>query len=276
MGSSAQAGDSLESLMQALSSDDAAARAEAACRIGRLGFRAKGAVTALVELLSDASAVEDIDCDHRGWHNSAGRWETSPGRQAARALADIGNRSFDPLVLALDGSSWVARKNAAFALGRLENERAVAPLAALFGDAMPAVREQAAWALGRIDHPDALAPLVDALEKDSHDRVREQAAWALGRLEDESAVPPLAVALKDTSARVREQAAWALGKLDARSAVPALSKALSDDEARVREQVSWALGKIEDKGALPALSAHSKIDPANEVQSAQAKSKRRH
>ncbi len=210
MGAPAQTPESLESLMQALSSDDAAARAEAACRIGRLGFRAERAVTPLVELLSDASVVEDIACGHRGWHNDSGRWETSPGRQAARALADIGNRSFDPLVLALNGSSWVARKNAAFALGRLEDERAVAPLAALFTDAMPAVREQAAWALGRIEHPDALAPLVEALEKDSHDRVREQAAWALGRLGDESAVSPLTASLKDSSARAREQAAWAL------------------------------------------------------------------
>ena len=83
MGGPAQAPESLESLMKALSSDGAAARAEAACRIGRLGFRAERAVTPLVELLSDASVVEDIACGHRGWHNDAGRWETSPGRQAA-------------------------------------------------------------------------------------------------------------------------------------------------------------------------------------------------
>ena len=68
----AQSQESLEPLMLALSSDDAAIRAEAACRIGRLGFRAERAAAPLIELLSDASMVEDIDCDHRGWHKGPG------------------------------------------------------------------------------------------------------------------------------------------------------------------------------------------------------------
>jgi HEAT repeat protein len=73
------------------------------------------------------------------------------------------------------------------------------------------VRETA-WALGEIEDKKAVAGLTGALA-DPDVRVRKQAAWALGEIADPSAAGSLARALKDSSAEVRKQAAWALGEL---------------------------------------------------------------
>ena len=252
VGSLAQ--EKLARLTPQLSATSARARAQAACGLGRLGFRAETAIPALVSLLGDGTALDELDCHRGGWRSDHER-ETSPGQQAAIALADIGNASFAPLVSALGDVSWTVRKNAALGLGHLEDERAVAPLVARLEieDDMPVVREQTAWALGRIESRDATAALASTLQKDAHEKVREQAAWALGKVEDPIGVAPLVEALTDSSARVREQSAWALGKLDARDAVPGLSRAVSDSDAGVREQASWALGKDRRPGSASGV-----------------------
>jgi HEAT repeat protein len=195
-------------MVAALSSDEPATRARAACDLRAEGDLAAEAISPLVRLLADAAPVERTVCEQHWWRSAD--LLTTPGEQAAAALVSIGSRAFEPVIAALQQPQWVARRNAAWALGALEDSRAVRPLMAALRDREPDVRAQAAWALGALKDQAAMDQLTTAL-RDEDGRVRRQAAWALGVLGDSRATSGLIVALKDTDPKVRRQAAWALG-----------------------------------------------------------------
>ena len=192
-----------------LSSSDVVTRTRAACQLRELGGEGKPALNALLALLADDAPVPRSVCGDR-WRGGEAPWPTSPGEQAAAALAEIGTAAVDPLMRALQHTARAARKNAAWALGALDATRAVTALAATLGDTDGSVREQAAWALGAIGDEAAVPALVTAL-KDESAKVRAQAAWALGAIGDSRAMDPLLPLLKDANVQVRRQAAWALG-----------------------------------------------------------------
>lgn len=192
-----------------LSSDDPVERARAACGLRKIGDEALPALAALVGRLADAAPVPHAVCGDR-WRRGHGELTTTPGEQAASALAAIGSRSVEPLMLALKHPTWSARRNAAWALGAIDDERAVKALVAALKDPEASVREQVAWALGAIGSEAAVPALIDALE-DGSAKVREQAAWALGAIGDNRALDALLPLLKDVDAHVRRQAAWAIG-----------------------------------------------------------------
>ena len=116
----------LRPLVERLSSADASARAEAACELGRSGTAAASAVDALAALLPDGLAVGPVECGMSPWlrkHLEARpedwrRFETSPGREAARALARVGRPALGPLMTALSAPSPQARAHAAFGSAR--------------------------------------------------------------------------------------------------------------------------------------------------------------
>ena len=233
---------SARELIVELDSVEAVVRARAACALRDLGDRAADALTPLVKLLADGSPVEGSVCTRRWWRGGSNDL-TSPGEQAAAALAAIGSRAFQPVVTALKSDAWIARRNAAWALGALDDERAAPALIDTLRDREAAVREQAAWALGAIDTPDAVPALLTTL-KDGDAKVRRQSAWALGAIDDPRAVDGLMGALGDPSADVREQAAWALGAVGDSRALSGLVGALKDSSAGVRRQAAWAIGVI--------------------------------
>jgi HEAT repeat protein len=229
-------------LIQDLGAVDPAVRARAACGLRDLGDRAEDAMSQLIALLSDGSPVDGRVCARR-WSHGGPNDVTTPGELAAAAVASIGSPAFQPVLSALKSDSWIARRNAAWILGAMDDYRAVTPLVAATRDREPQVREQAAWALGAIDDRDASPALITVL-KDPDQRVRRQAAWALGAIDDPRAVDPLVTALGDESADVREQAAWALGALGDSRALNSLVSALKDTSAGVRRQAAWAIGAI--------------------------------
>ena len=226
-----------------LSSADPAARTRAACELRELGSGAAPALPRLLAMLDDGSPVDAAVCAERTWRHGWSQDATSPGEQAASALVAIGTPAYEPLTKALAGPAWIARKNAAWALGALGNRSAIPLLARTLRDAEPAVRGRGAWALGALDSSEAVPALVEAL-KDTDPGVREQVAWALGAIGDRRAVDGLIGALADSAAGVRKQAAWALGAISDKRAVTALMKCLKDPEAGVRKQAAWALGAI--------------------------------
>ena len=212
-----------------LTAADPTVRTRAACGLRELGDRAVDAIPPLVTLLADAAPVDGMTCGQR-WSRHGENELTSPGEEAAAALAAIGTRSFQPLLSALRRDAWVARRNAAWALGALDDNRAVGGLSDTLRDREAPVREQSAWALGAIDDTQAVPALMAAL-KDADAGVRRQAAWALGALDDPRATPGLIQALEDADDRTRSQAAWALGAIDDRAAVQPLARALADKAA---------------------------------------------
>jgi len=82
------------------------------------------------------------------------------------------------------------------------------------GDSFDArsIRRDAARALGELEDPRAVEPLIAAL-KDESFSVRKAAAEALGKIGDTRAVEPLSAALKDKDSDVRKAAAEALVSL---------------------------------------------------------------
>lgn len=207
---STDAQEDARALTAQLSSADPISRARAACGLRKLDRDAAVALDALVDLLADGSPVEASVCD-RHWGGRDGML-TSPGQLAASALVAIGSRSFAPLMRALESPAWIARRHAAWALGALDDSRAVPGLTKLLSDAEPPVREQATWALGALNAESAVPALISVLgDKDA--RVRAQAAWALGAIGDPRALNAVLGALRDPDPPVRRQAAWATGVL---------------------------------------------------------------
>ena len=192
-----------------LSSPDVTSRTRAACELRKIGSEAQPAMNALLALLPDDTPVPQSVCGER-WRGRESAWPTSPGEQAAAALTKLGPPAVDPLLRTLRHQAAAARKNAAWALGAIDDRRAVAALIGALKDTEAPVREQAAWALGAIGDETAVPALIEAL-KDNAAKVREQAAWALGAIGDSRATDPLLPLLKDTDVGVRRQAAWALG-----------------------------------------------------------------
>ena len=237
--------------IQKLASADAKERTDAACKLGKA--RAVDAIPALIQLLSDDTPVEQPVCDEKGKWRGRGMDKTSPGEVAAVALSQIGREAVEPLIAALKSSAWQARKNAAFALGLIRDDRVVEPLISATRDPEAPVREKAAWSLGLVGDDRAVEPLSVAL-KDTDAQVRSQAAWALGLKGDERSVEPLSVALKDADARVRSQAAWALGLKGDDRAVEPLILALRDQDEEVQSQAAWALGLKGDDRAVEPLT----------------------
>jgi HEAT repeat protein len=289
--------NSIRPFVDRLYSPDPKQRADAACEIGRRRQDAATAIPILLTMLHDDVAVSAIDCNMSDWLRrqigisaDAVKWsETSPAKEAADTLGDIGEAAVAGLLQALNNADWRIRKFAAYglgeaepqadratavaalgnrlttdahadvrersawALGEIEDAAAVDALtAALRGDADRRVRATAAWALGEIEHPSAVPGLIAALD-DSDIELRKKAAWALGEIESATAVEGLVKALKDADPGVRREAAWALGEIESGSAVNGLGAALSDPDVRVRRQAAWALGEIEDASATPGL-----------------------
>ena len=227
-----------------LASADPSVRTRAACELRELGSGAAPMLSRLTAMLADGSPVDPAVCGDRTWRQ--GGWTedvTSPGEQAASALVAIGSPAYDPLTKVLGAPAWIARRNAAWALGALRNRNAAPLLARTLRDTEAPVRRSGAWALGALDSSEAVPALVDAL-KDTDAGVREQVAWALGAIHDRRAVDGLIGALGDSVAGVRRQAAWALGALGDNRAVSALTRCLKDPDAGVRKQAAWALGAI--------------------------------
>jgi HEAT repeat protein len=203
-------------LVTRLRSGDPRERVAAACQLQQLGSEARTAIAALVERLADGSPVDPMACakDRYFWSKDTER-ELTPGEEAAAALVAIGTESLPSLVAASRAPQWIARRNAVWALGALDDARGAAPALATLGDREPPVRRVAAWALGTLQASDAVPALIAALN-DTDAEVRQQVVWALGAIGDRRASDALASTLKDASPRVRKQAAWALGSLGRR------------------------------------------------------------
>ncbi|MCI0639650.1 MAG: HEAT repeat domain-containing protein [Gemmataceae bacterium] len=135
-----------------------------------------------------------------------------------------------------------------------------------------AARRNAAYALGKLGShaADATGALLRRLAEDKSPKVREASAYALGEIAKESLkvtaqpqlAPGLVKALADQDPLVRRSAAYALGCLGAygASAQAGLEKALNDSRAEVRQNAAWALGRIGNAGITGLRQAMKDAD----------------
>jgi HEAT repeat protein/beta-lactamase regulating signal transducer with metallopeptidase domain len=230
---------------------DADERAVSACNASKRGD--VRSIELLVAMLGDDRKSQLIRC----WEGT--QWspalevfkQSSPGEQAALALASLGSPAFRPLTNQLDSSDPSVRRNAAWAIGELTNMRpgtraeAVPQLITLLGDSDAWVRMAAARALGELHDHEAVAKLLATLSDDDW-RVRELVVWALSETKDDRAVTALCtVLLSDARAEVRRGAAEALGEIQSAEALPALKQALHDSVPGVSAKAAWAIFEIE-------------------------------
>jgi HEAT repeat protein len=248
-------------------------RARAANELGEMGRKASAAIPFLAAMLGDGSALPLMPAYRSGMPESTPGVSTSPGEEAAKALAKIdesraldllgtrlkkgdrrvryaaisglgiiGDPAVKPLIAALKDPDRRVRRGAAWALGEIRAVRAVEPLIATMKDGSPEVRKDVAWALGEIGDSRAVEPLIRALS-DSDDQVHWNAEGALAKM-GEPAVKPLIAALKNPDGGVRQGAAWALGEVSDVRAVEPLIGMLRDDNEEVRVNAAWALRQI--------------------------------
>ncbi|MBI1928336.1 HEAT repeat domain-containing protein [Candidatus Poribacteria bacterium] len=205
------------------------------------------------------------------------------GRDAARALGQMGEPAVPALIKALSAEDWKVRYNAinaliemgeaakaavpalrqalddqemlvdynaAYALYRIEKSTSNAVIYKLV-QALSFLKTKAVEALVEIGEP-AIPALIEGLRTDSRAEIGgvrvdldNQARFVLGRM-GPPAVPVLMEALKHHDSQVRINAAFALGTIGrpAQGAVPALIKALGDEAWIVRMAAVDALGRI--------------------------------
>jgi len=128
------------------------------------------------------------------------------------------------------------------------------------------IRWEAAAALGKIADRKAVGPLIPLL-KDKHSGVRATAAEALGKIGDENAVSSLISVLKDGSGPVQGNAIRALVKIGTPAVEPliAVLKDESDKSDWFRKNAAEALGEIGDPRAIEALKEVAQNDSSSNV-----------
>jgi len=192
--------------------------------------------------------------------------------EVLKALVAMSNPRIGDVLIAIAGDKTISvwnRRAAVEALGKIEDPRAVEPLAALLEE--KDICLQVTITLGEIKDPGAIEPLiaastdcgttralgnfkdpnaVDALISRLHDpnwRIRQDAAFALGKIKDPRAVEPLIATLGDAESTVQGAAATALASIkDPRSCFP-LYEALTDDIDRNRFAAARALAAMKDE-----------------------------
>lgn len=184
---------------------------------------------------------------------------------------ELARRAIPDFAADLKDKEPSVRWRAAWALGEVEDARAVEPLIEALSDKDPKVQRDVLWALASVD-PDwrqselarRAIPGFAAVLKDGDRWARRMAALRLGEIKDASAVEPLIRALRDKDASVRREAAWALARIDpewrqselARRAGSKFIADLKDKDPSVRWGAAWALGEIREPRALyPLISA---------------------
>ena len=170
-------------------------------------------------------------------------------------LTLIGTSVVDALLEFVKKSAQAGRSEAAVALGRIKDSRAVPLLQTLLTDRDDAMRSHAAYALGSMADVRATSSLLPLLQDTNLD-VGESAAWALGQLKDVSAVDPLIHCLAGRSEEeVRKQAALSLEKIASQRALGAAMQYWRETLSLSFHayEAGRALGRMKDGTAVPLL-----------------------
>jgi HEAT repeat protein len=132
--------ENLKHLIEKLYDGDPIARAEACMSIGATGKKALPAMPFLIAMLGDNYSLT--------YGTTLNYKFTSPGGEAAIALAQLGEEAVAPLIAVLRNNSATGRDQAARALGILKSKLAVQPLIEALDN--PDVKRSASWALSNI------------------------------------------------------------------------------------------------------------------------------
>jgi len=173
----------------------------------------------------------------------------SPGDEASRALAKMGDAGIRALQIAASDTSALVRRRAVFGLGELSSVQAWNTLTTMLRDKDRGVRAVAVTGLRSSRYNETLIQML----KDDDAEVRTSAAFMLGRMKDRSAIRHLRSLLYDKRSIVRTQAADALVRIGTPEAILQLANATRDAAISVRENAAYALGESGDSSAVKPL-----------------------
>ena len=183
-------------------------------------------------------------------------------------------KAYDALaavVLDASGQPKVRWWPAAFALGRLEDKRALPALLTLAGDNTPYTKAFAAKGLGALRDRSAV-PVLLPLLTGSDSGAQVEAIRALGRIGDPAAAQPLLRIAQGggaTTPQVRLEAVTALGGVRAAGVTDALVDMLADRSPAIRAAALRSIAALDSEGFVAVLSGLD-ADPDWHVRSALA------
>lgn len=158
------------------------------------------------------------------------------------------------------------RRNSAWLLGRMRDERIIPPLIGALNDEDTTVRVRAAEALGNFKDSRAVQPLLDLLGHETDDEVKTRIIASLGRQGDPLAFPEIMRRLQGESVQVQIAAVEALANLPDPLVPATLATVLTTTpDPDVRYQASRGLiqiGSVEVVDAILARLGHSHWDGA--------------
>jgi putative membrane-bound dehydrogenase-like protein len=177
------------------------------------------------------------------------RQGTSPGRDVRGLQLAWNTMSPVALVGLLNDERPFVRKRAIQELGRRGTTATTALEQAVRTSQSVEARRNAVWALTRIDEPAARVAVRAALG-DRDDSVRQAALHSIAAWRDRPALPPVVAALNSGSPSIQRTAAEAIGRLGEASAVAPLIAAAGNTQDRVLEHsLTYALIEIGDPAA---------------------------
>ena len=161
------------------------------------------------------------------------RRKGAPKLEDPRGLKmDWANLTADKLAVLLDDPRPVVRNRAIARLGQSNINGATALTAILKNSSSPEARRNAIWALTRIDSPDARAAVREALG-DQDNTVRHVAIHSISLWRDQEAFAALLPRLQDEDQQVQRSAAEALGRIGNPAAVTPLLNATAQLPVRL-------------------------------------------
>jgi HEAT repeat protein len=226
-------------LYDLLKNKDAAIRTGAVRTLGLSGNA--DAIDAL------AQAAKDTDEDVR--------------RAAVAALGTIKDpqavtKAVPVLIGALNDSYWFVRSDAADALGREKDTRAIQPLLDTVSDPDSNVESAAENALIALCSTPGLSVNEFASHlNDANPKIVMISAVCLAVLKDPRAVPVLVKLASSPDVSTRLHAVKGLGETGDPSVIPTLRQTLQDPEVNVRGWSIIGLDKLKDQGSVPQLRA---------------------
>ncbi len=176
--------------------------------------------------------------------------------RAALSLGRIGDeRAAEPLAALLRDRDAAVRTEAAFAAGILGDPTLSAALVPMLGDADERVAARAAWAVGMLGGPSGEAALVAAVAKANEPGRRAALLMGLWRFGSSSAATAAEPYARDSDARVREAALYVLARRPGESSLELLTAGLSDSNPQTAALCARALGLLARTDSVGALSA---------------------
>ncbi|MEN6554085.1 MAG: HEAT repeat domain-containing protein [Methanobacterium sp.] len=164
----------------------------------------------------------------------------------------LGDKSVDPLIIALKDDNNKIRKNSTIALGKLKNIKAIQPLINSLKDVDPDVRLCSADSLSNMGEI-ILDPLINALN-DKNDNLRLNAVDIISKIEDDAIIEPLISLLDDKNIFIRIKSIQTLGVVGNSTVVNYLIPCLKDKNYIVRSSTAEALGDLGNEDVIKYLA----------------------